>query len=90
MHDEVGSERNLRGYRMRTEESEYGCGEFSGPKRLSELKSCKSSVKDRLISGQESFSLGKRKSTGEEEQLNSNLSFEGPKPLREILKTKEV
>uniref|UniRef100_A0A7N0TRG9 C3H1-type domain-containing protein n=1 Tax=Kalanchoe fedtschenkoi TaxID=63787 RepID=A0A7N0TRG9_KALFE len=89
VHDDFGNERNSRGYEGRIEGSEDGVDEFSGPKKLSELKACKSSVKDRLMSGQESFSLGKRKSTGEHEQLDSDLSFEGPKPLSEILKRKK-
>ncbi|CAM8914880.1 unnamed protein product [Rhodiola kirilowii] len=87
--DDFGNRRSLRGYGMQREGSADGLVEFSGPKTLSELKTCKSSVKDRLISGQESFSLGKRKSTGEREQFDSSLSFEGPKPLSEILKRKK-
>ncbi|CAM8992879.1 unnamed protein product [Rhodiola kirilowii] len=88
VHDDSRNERNSRGYGRIKEGLEDDRGEFSGGQRLSELKG-KNSVKDRLVSGQESFSLGKRKSSREHEQLDSDLSFEGPKPLSEILKRKK-
>uniref|UniRef100_A0A7N0ZWT5 C3H1-type domain-containing protein n=1 Tax=Kalanchoe fedtschenkoi TaxID=63787 RepID=A0A7N0ZWT5_KALFE len=89
VHDDFRNGRNSRGCEGRIKESEDGLGGFSGPKKFAELKACKSSVKDRLMVGQESLSLGKRKSTGEHEQLESDLSFEGPKSLSEILKRKK-
>ncbi|KAK9059955.1 hypothetical protein SSX86_020659 [Deinandra increscens subsp. villosa] len=54
--------------------------EFTGPKRFSDLKS------QQLDDGQ---TLGKRKHPRTESQQSEvNLSFEGPKPLSEILKRK--
>ncbi|KAI3734206.1 hypothetical protein L6452_13670 [Arctium lappa] len=65
-------------HRGRREMASDNDGEFSGPKRLSELKS-----------GDDRQSLVKRKYPRvESQQSDGNLSFEGPKPLSEILKRK--
>ncbi|KAJ0489046.1 putative transcription factor C3H family [Helianthus annuus] len=65
--------REYRGYRGNS-------SEFTGPKRLSELRS------QQVDDGQ---TLGKRKyPRPESQQSEVNASFEGPKPLSEILKRK--
>ncbi|MFS8027862.1 putative transcription factor C3H family [Helianthus anomalus] len=69
-------ENNSRVDRVRDRVSD---SKFAGPKRLSELKS----VRAEHQSNDERF-LGKRKHPKTEE----DLSFEGPKPLSEILKRK--
>lgn len=63
--------------------------EFSAPKRLSELKSSKTAEGHELQMN-ERQSLGKRKYPKVEshQQSEGDLSFEGPKPLSEILKRK--
>ncbi|XP_024963204.1 zinc finger CCCH domain-containing protein 17-like isoform X1 [Cynara cardunculus var. scolymus] len=67
-----------KGSHGRREMASDNGNEFSGPKRLSELKS-----------GDDHQSLGKRKYPRvESPQSDGNLSFEGPKPLSEILKRK--
>ncbi|KAJ9554218.1 hypothetical protein OSB04_018263 [Centaurea solstitialis] len=67
-----------RGSHGRREMGSDNGNEFLGPRRLPELKS-----------GDDRQSLGKRKYPREEnQQSDGNLSFEGPKPLSEILKRK--
>lgn len=76
--------RNSRGLHARREIMDERSSDFSGPKSLSELKVGKvAESKDQPL-------LGKRKSMKMEEpqQSEGDLSFEGPKPLSEILKRK--
>ncbi|XP_015895883.1 zinc finger CCCH domain-containing protein 17 [Ziziphus jujuba] len=71
-----------RGLRIRREDDRSG--DFAGPKSLAELKVGKvGESKDQSL-------LGKRKSVRMEDpqQSEGHLSFEGPKPLSEILKRK--
>ncbi|KAE8682002.1 Pentatricopeptide repeat-containing protein, putative isoform 1 [Hibiscus syriacus] len=75
--------RRFGGSRIRREIMDERSADFAGPKSLAELKVCKKTDnKDRL-------SLGKRKSIIEDsQQTKGGISFEGPKPLSEILKRK--
>lgn len=80
--------RDFRG-RIRRDIITDNNSEFSGPKRLSELKSGKTTEGHELqINDRQS--LGKRKYPKVESRQQSEdcLSFEGPKPLSEILKRK--
>ncbi|KAA8529938.1 hypothetical protein F0562_034458 [Nyssa sinensis] len=81
--------RNFRGSRMRRDmiNDNY----IPPPKSLAELKVGKNADRnEQQISYQQSFSLGKRKYPNLEgdQQFEGDLSFEGPKPLSEILKRK--
>ncbi|XP_047980687.1 zinc finger CCCH domain-containing protein 17-like [Salvia hispanica] len=64
-------------------------GDFAKPKSLAELKNQKNADSSRQDeTGQQS--LGKRKNVSDWHQHSENdLSFEGPKPLQEILKRKK-
>nr|POE77257.1 zinc finger ccch domain-containing protein 17 [Quercus suber] len=73
--------RNIKGPRIWREITDES-GDFARPKRLAELKVVKSS------DGKEQQSLGKRKNLEDHQQSEGDLSFEGPKPLSEILKRK--
>ncbi|KAM7487868.1 hypothetical protein LguiB_025352 [Lonicera macranthoides] len=81
--------RNLLGSRMRRDAiiNENNSTEFHGPRRLLELKVDKNNAESsdrQQVSDRQS--LGKRKFPNQ--QSDGNLSFEGPKPLSEILKRK--
>lgn len=60
---------------------------FTGPKRLAELKVGKNAESMEEMKG-EHFFLGKRKSLIYQQSEDDGDSFEGPKPLSEILKRK--
>lgn len=85
VHEDYNSEeRGSRGLHLRREILDDRSADFAGPKRLADLKAGK---------GAESWEhslLGKRKNTKIEDpqQAEGDLSFEGPKPLSEILKKK--
>lgn len=67
--------------------------DFAAPKRLSQLKGGKNAEgNEQQMNDQRPFSLGKRKYPKLEshQQSESDLSFEGPKPLSEILKRKRA
>ncbi|XP_071928322.1 zinc finger CCCH domain-containing protein 17-like [Coffea arabica] len=76
--------RNNRGLRMRTDMISDNNIDFAAPKSLAELKSSKSA------DGSDQQSMGKRKYSkiDYQQQAGEDLSFEGPKPLEEILKRK--
>uniref|UniRef100_A0A803QKB3 C3H1-type domain-containing protein n=1 Tax=Cannabis sativa TaxID=3483 RepID=A0A803QKB3_CANSA len=81
--DYSNQDRNFRGLRPRRDDMDDESIDFSGPKRLSELKV------GRVTETKEQSHLGKRKNTRmEASQHSEDLSFEGPKPLSEILKRK--
>ncbi|GMI83455.1 hypothetical protein HRI_002014800 [Hibiscus trionum] len=73
--------RRFGGSRIRREIMEDG-NDFAGPKHLAELKVCNNT------DNKERLSLGKRKSIEGRQQTEGDISFEGPKPLSEILKRK--
>lgn len=73
--------RNFRGTYTKREIMDDNV-DFTRPKSLAELKV----VKNIDSSGQQS--LGKRKNIEDHQQSEGHLSFEGPKPLSEILKKK--
>lgn len=79
VHDD--ERRNFRDRSMGRELMGDRSNDFSGPKRLSELKNGRSSE------NREQQLLGKRKSL-RDQQSDNDLQFEGPKPLSEILKEK--
>ncbi|KAL3510261.1 hypothetical protein ACH5RR_029662 [Cinchona calisaya] len=76
--------RNNRGLRMRTDIISDNNMDFAAPKSLAELKSCK------IADGSDEQSVGKRKYSkmDYQQQTGDDLSFEGPRPLEEILKRK--
>ncbi|XP_059649834.1 zinc finger CCCH domain-containing protein 17 [Cornus florida] len=86
--------RNFRGLRNKRDIINDNDADFAAPKRLSELKVGKNSDSDeQQIYNQQSLSLGRRKYPTKLEgrqQTEGDLSFEGPKPLSEILKRKRV
>lgn len=71
---------NFRGSRIRRETMDDR--NFAGPKSLAELKSGKNAE------NKEQQILGKRKTAEYNQQYESDLAFEGPMPLSEILKRK--
>ncbi|KAF3432453.1 hypothetical protein FNV43_RR27193 [Rhamnella rubrinervis] len=84
-HEDYNNEgRGFRGLHARREILDDRGANFSGPKRLAELKVGKGAE------SKEHSLLGKRKNTKIEDpqQFEGDLSFEGPKPLSEILKRK--
>ncbi|KAJ4822651.1 hypothetical protein Tsubulata_038698, partial [Turnera subulata] len=78
--EEYSDGRNFRG-RMRREVMD-GSSDFAGPKSLSELKVVKN------VDRGEQQSLRKRKYLEDHQPSESNVSFEGPLSLAEILKRK--
>ncbi|KAK8647532.1 hypothetical protein V6N13_121267 [Hibiscus sabdariffa] len=74
--------RKFGGSRIRREIMDGRNADFAGPKSLAELKVCKNT------DNKERLSLGKRKSIDDRQQTEGGISFEGPKPLSEILKRK--
>ncbi|KAK8691581.1 hypothetical protein V6N13_075085 [Hibiscus sabdariffa] len=74
--------RRFGGSRIRREILDDRNADFAGPKRLAELKVCKNT------DNKEHLSLGKRKSIEDHQPTERGISFEGPKPLSEILKRK--
>lgn len=89
VQEDINNEKNFGGPRIRRDIDDNNA-EFTGPKRLAELRVGKKSegyeqhMSDRL-------SIGKRKYPmleGAPQQVEGNMSFEGPKPLSEILKRK--
>ena len=81
LDDYSGEGRNFRGPQIRREIVDEG-GDFTRPKSLAELKVVKS------VEPKEQQSLGKQKNMETYRQSEGLLSFEGPKPLSEILKRK--
>lgn len=79
--DYNGEGRNFRGPQIRREIVDDG-GRFNRPKSLAELKVVKGGE------SKEQQSLGKQKNMENHLQSEGHLSFEGPKPLSEILKRK--
>lgn len=75
--------KNDKGLNLRRETSSEDNDDFAPPKSLAELKNRKN-VEPRVDSQQQQ--LGKRKHSDQEN--GSLVSFEGPKPLEEILKRK--
>ncbi|XP_039012387.1 zinc finger CCCH domain-containing protein 17-like isoform X1 [Hibiscus syriacus] len=73
--------RRFGGSRIGREIMDEMNADFAGPKRLAELKVCKNTDNELL-------SLGKRKSIEGRQQTEGDISFDGPKSLREILKRK--
>uniref|UniRef100_A0A5B7AEE5 Putative zinc finger CCCH domain-containing protein 17 n=2 Tax=Davidia involucrata TaxID=16924 RepID=A0A5B7AEE5_DAVIN len=83
--------RNFRGPHMGRDVINDDNTNFSNPKSLAERKVGKyAESNEQQISYQQSFSVGKRKYPNLEgrQQSEGDLSFEGPKPLSEILKRK--
>ncbi|KAK5845922.1 hypothetical protein F383_10385 [Gossypium arboreum] len=74
--------RNFGGLRIRREVTDGRNADFAGPKSLAELKVGKNS------DNKQHQSLGKRRSVGDHQQIEGDLSFKGPMPLSEILKRK--
>jgi len=82
MQDDYNGEgRNFRVPQIRREIVDDG-GDFNRPKSLAELKVVKSSE------SKDQQSLGKEKNMENHRQSEGHFSFEGPKPLSEILKRK--
>ncbi|KAL8157729.1 hypothetical protein AgCh_002435 [Apium graveolens] len=83
------NERNIRGSRIRRDIVDDNNADFSGPKSLSELKVTKTSeiyeqpMDDLMTHGKRKYQKLEESQQGEED-----ISFEGPKPLSEILKRK--
>ncbi|XAR64008.1 hypothetical protein NMG60_11024194 [Bertholletia excelsa] len=87
--DSSSEGRSFRGLGVRDAINENN--DFAGPKSLAELKGGKNSEsREQQVNAKQSLSLGKRKypKLESQEQYGSSLSFEGPKPLSEILKRK--
>lgn len=85
VHEDYNSEeRGSRGLHLRREILDDRSSGFAGPKRLADLKAGKGAE------SREHSLLGKRKNTKIEDpqQAEGDRSFEGPKPLSEILKKK--
>ncbi|KAF8398783.1 hypothetical protein HHK36_014641 [Tetracentron sinense] len=87
--------RNSRGPRIRGEEHDNNTSKFARPKSLAELKGSRvsESSEQQQVKGQQLFHLGKQTSTNRgklvgNEESESSLLFEGPKPLSLILKRK--
>ncbi|KAL4332736.1 hypothetical protein GQ457_07G017580 [Hibiscus cannabinus] len=74
--------RRFGGSRIRRDIMDERNADFAGPKSLAELKVCKNTDNN------ERLPLGKRKSIEDRQQTEGDISFEGPKPLSEILKRK--
>ncbi|PSS26839.1 Zinc finger CCCH domain-containing protein [Actinidia chinensis var. chinensis] len=90
VQEDISNEgRSFRGLLMRDTASESNPN-FAGPKSLAELKGGKNAEsKDHQMKDRQSLSLGKRKYLENHQQSESDFSFEGPKPLSEILKRKK-
>ncbi|XP_057478677.1 zinc finger CCCH domain-containing protein 17-like [Actinidia eriantha] len=90
VQDDLSNEgRGFRGLLMRDTASDNNPN-FAGPKSLAELKGGKNAEsKEHQMKDRQSFSLGKRKYAENHQQSESDFSFEGPKPLSEILKRKK-
>ncbi|KAE8699038.1 hypothetical protein F3Y22_tig00110597pilonHSYRG01348 [Hibiscus syriacus] len=73
---------NFGGPRIRREVMDERSTDFAGPKSLAELKVGKGT------DNKEPQFLRKRKSVGDHQQTEGDLSFKGPMPLSEILKRK--
>jgi len=89
--EERNDGRNLRGPGMRRDSIKDNGTDFAAPKSLAELKGTKQTdTKQQQSKGQQSVSGGKLRDTvlASSVGAESNLSFEGPKPLSEILKRK--
>lgn len=83
------NERNFRGSRIRRDAVDDKNADFSGPKSLSELKVAKTSeIYEQPMNGLISHGKRKYQKLEEGEQGEGDISFEGPKPLSEILKRK--
>lgn len=80
--------KNLRGLHIRDAAID-NITDFAGPKSLAELKNKKNDGPIRQHTTEQQ-SLGKRKKSvvGDYQQSENSVSFEGPKPLEEILKRK--
>ncbi|XP_008220996.1 PREDICTED: zinc finger CCCH domain-containing protein 17 [Prunus mume] len=83
VEDYNNEERNFGAHRSRREIMDDRSDDFSRPKRLSDLKGGKDGE------NKEQSYLGKRKNVMDNyQQSEGDISFEGPKPLSEILKRK--
>ncbi|BBG94656.1 CCCH-type zinc finger family protein [Prunus dulcis] len=83
VEDYNNEERNFGAHRSRREIMDDRSDDFSRPKRLSDLKGGKDGE------NKEQSHLGKRKNVMDNyQQSEGDISFEGPKPLSEILKRK--
>ncbi|XP_041014030.1 zinc finger CCCH domain-containing protein 17 [Juglans microcarpa x Juglans regia] len=81
VQEDFNEGRNLRSPHIRREITDDNA-DFVRPKSLAELKVVK------IAESKEEQSLGKRKNIDYHQQSEGHLSFEGPKPLNEILKRK--
>ncbi|KAG2701681.1 hypothetical protein I3760_06G056200 [Carya illinoinensis] len=81
VQEDLNEGRNLRSPHIRREITDDNA-DFVRPKSLAELKVVKGAE------SKEQQSLGKRKNMDYHQQSEGHLSFEGPKPLNEILKRK--
>lgn len=91
IQDERNEGRNLRGPAMRRDSIKDDGTDFAAPKSLAELKGTKQTdTKHQQSKGQQSVSGGRLRDTviASSVGAESVLSFEGPKPLSEILKRK--
>lgn len=83
--------RGFRGQGMRNSINDNEL-DFAGPKSLAELKGGKNAEGKQILNEQQSPSLGKQiyPKLESRQQFESDLSFEGPKPLNEILRRKKA
>ncbi|KAL9270935.1 Zinc finger CCCH domain-containing protein [Drosera capensis] len=91
IRDESNDGRNLWGTRIKEGTSNINGTNFTGPKSLAELKVAKQpNGKEEQVKRDQSAAVGKRRFSALEgsQPADANLSFEGPKPLSEILKRK--
>ncbi|KAL9260921.1 Zinc finger CCCH domain-containing protein [Drosera capensis] len=91
IRDESNDGRNLWSTRIKEGTSNINGTNFMGPKSLAELKVAKQpNGKEEQVKRDQSAAVGKRRSSALEgsEPADAVLSFEGPKPLSEILKRK--
>ncbi|GAB2251846.1 hypothetical protein Droror1_Dr00004693 [Drosera rotundifolia] len=91
IRDESNDGRNLWGTRIKEGTSNVNGTNFTGPKSLAELKVAKQpNGKEEQVKRDQSAAVGKWRSSALEgsQPADAVLSFEGPKPLSEILKRK--
>ncbi|GAB4848175.1 hypothetical protein Ancab_002843 [Ancistrocladus abbreviatus] len=91
IHDNLNEGKNTGGPRMKRDMLDGNDTNFAGPKSLAELKVAKQSHgKEQQMKHEQSASVGKHIYSMLEgsQSMEGNILFEGPKPLREILKRK--
>ncbi|GMH14992.1 hypothetical protein Nepgr_016833 [Nepenthes gracilis] len=92
IEDDFSEGKTLRDPRMKRDVIDGNSTEFAGPKSLAELKVAKQSYsKEPQMRHEQSSSIGKHRYSSMLESSQpeeGDLSFEGPKPLSEILKRK--